>query len=120
MSNDNKLNIVSDTSREQSRIDTIAKLKSEGKCIWDMAWIGFCGENPHRGYGRQGPAGNGIVVSGTDYCKMHTVPCIGKHGGCTNVATYECDVAGSLVCGAPLCNECTQSHTDRHYRRMIG
>lgn len=67
------------------------------KCKYDRGWAGSCES-------KAGPSG---------FCSDHKdVKC----KVCGKQATCECPVASSLVCGAPLCDDCgpvCPRHTDR-------
>lgn len=67
------------------------------KCTYSLAWIGPCGKDCH---GR--------------FCKKHSAErCV----SCGDQATGECPSTGSLVCGAPLCNNC--AHDASGHRRVV-
>ena len=58
-------------------------------CKFDKPWEGRCGST---------------VVEGHDSCSEHyQLLCC----ECRYPATQGCDNAGSLICGAPLCDQCT-------------
>ena len=64
------------------RADTKREIKNRNLCGFDKAWIGHC-LNPKP-------------------CAEHdSVRC----WKCSAPATYQCDIAVSLVCGAPCCDE---------------
>lgn len=74
-------------SDEKIRYD-IAKLIAVHKCIYDRAWVGYCGNQ---------------VEPNNVYCNDH------KHLRCTvcgENATKECSETYGLVCGRPLCDTC--------------
>lgn len=55
-------------------------------CKYVLAWIGKCG-----------------AECDGDFCKKHQgIKC----SSCGGQATGECEDAGSLVCGSPLCDDC--------------
>lgn len=60
------------------------------KCKFDLAW--------------RGPCNRECVGS---YCKEHIMKCTMCN---KEQATHECDFAGSLVCGRPLCKKCRCNH----------
>lgn len=56
------------------------------ECRFGLAWIGQCGK-----------------TAKGKYCEEHSKErCV----VCKKQATHQCDAAGSLVCGAPLCENC--------------
>jgi hypothetical protein len=58
------------------------------QCDFIKAWIGRCSK---------------LSVKGEDYCSEHLpLRCV----SCGAKADHNCDVAGSLVCGANLCPNC--------------
>jgi hypothetical protein len=58
------------------------------KCRFVKEWVGTCTED---------------VIEGSDYCEEHSkLKCV----SCGAQATQGCSETGSMVCGAPLCNEC--------------
>ena len=61
------------------------------KCPFIIAWQGQCGK------------------PGNPYCKDHKDK---KCSYCGKQATRECCFASSLVCGRPLCEECSCNHDD--------
>jgi hypothetical protein len=62
-----------------------------GKCKFNRAWIGGCG-----------------TACVGDYCQKHATA---KCCSCKAQATHDCPESGALVCGAPLCDNCTSIHT---------
>lgn len=57
------------------------------KCEYGLAWIGSCG---------------------VDDCTKHAdIKC----SSCGAPATHECDATFGLVCGSPLCDDCTHELT---------
>ena len=70
------------------------------QCIFGKAWIGKCT----------------MEADESGYCEEHeNVKCC----SCGEKATHECDETGSLVCGAPLCDECTHNtHPEGHNGMM--
>lgn len=57
-------------------------------CVFNKAWIGPCGDE----------------ADASGFCATHRgLKCV----SCKKQATRECDEAGSLVCGYPLCDDCT-------------
>jgi hypothetical protein len=95
---------------ERSEVDNaeIASLRSRGLCIFELVYIGYCGEKGvvtwknGQQIERTAPV---KVVSGTDFCDVH----LGEkcaNGGCGKQAVGQCSSAGSLVCGAPYCRVC--------------
>lgn len=70
-----------------------------GGCVYDVAWVGPCGAP--------------VTVNGL--CEGHaTVRC-----SCGRQAYAECDIAGSLVCGRPVCAQLGRTcvhHGGRHDR----
>ena len=76
-----------------------------GQCDFIRAWVGTC---------------NNPTVEGDAKCPDHSgKTCV----ECGHPAETECDNAGSLVCGAPLCGQCTHlAHyrsTDRWYENHV-
>jgi len=75
-------------SREEETVDD----GTANECRYDEPWQGECGKP---------------TVSGSDFCEEH-------HGRlcrvCKDQATRGCPHAGSLVCGAPLCDDHNHSH----------
>jgi hypothetical protein len=67
-------------------------------CTFSLAWRGPCG----RGAGVVDQLAGVVDDAPRDRCPEHrAVKC-----RCGAPATRECDVAGSLVCGRPLCASC--------------
>lgn len=65
------------------------------QCIWDMAWVGRCGET---------------ALVGKDVCEKHVAQC----RNCNSTATHDCDATvGPLVCGYPLCDDCGHDWDDK-------
>ncbi len=58
------------------------------KCKWIKAWIGQCGNMAH-----------------DTFCEEH----IRKCSSCGTQATHDCEETLGLVCGAPLCDDCTHT-----------
>jgi len=56
------------------------------KCRFDECWVGRC---------------KAEAIEGSDFCPAHT----GQRCWCGAQASRNCDVASSLVCGAPTCDE---------------
>lgn len=71
----------------------------DGKCKFDIAWGGLCGD----------PADE------TGMCEKHRGM---KCRSCGAQATRECSYTGQFVCGAPLCDNCT--HTDGDFSKGLG
>lgn len=66
-------------------------------CEFNMAWIGKCP--------KEGNCGDGLCE---EHSKLKCVIC-GKQ------AYMDCGIAGSLVCGAPICSEiCNRQHQRNH------
>lgn len=63
---------------------------TEFKCNYDRPWQGPC------------PV---VVDDPLARCKDHDKVCV----SCGADATHDCSMASSMVCGAPLCDNCTHS-----------
>lgn len=75
---------------EQEYNQKIEDLESD-KCNWQIAWYGRCNSK--------------VITKG--FCKKHiNLKCC----VCGQDATNECEYAGSLICGAPLCDKCEHTH----------
>lgn len=73
----------------------------ENKCRFDKAWVGKCNE----------PADE------SGYCETHKgIKCV----SCGAQATHECPETGTLVCGAPLCDDCEHTNYTNGTNGGIG
>ena len=72
----------------------LPKKPKKGKCLYFLAWIGYCKKD---------------CDSEVKYCGEHIVV---KCRECGEQATHECPSASSLVCGVPLCRKtrCRKAH----------
>ena len=73
-------------------------------CVFDLAWIGYCGRTD--------------VRSGDRFCSEHTGKvCV----SCGGEAVRECDQTGiQFVCCAPLCGECQHGVPERGKEGMFA
>lgn len=74
-----------------------AKAKEPIGCRFVVAWVGPCGE----------------PITDRGMCKKHAPL---KCAGCGEPATQECPSASSLVCGAPICDQCRHGASGQHCR----
>lgn len=66
------------------------------QCIYSKPWIGRCKNLTHHEL--------------TEYCTEHmSLKCV----SCGMPATHGCTEASSLVCGAPICKDCTHVGPDQ-------
>lgn len=73
------------------------------ECQFDKAWVGYCKEP---------------TLPDQKFCAKHIKE---KCASCGEQATKECPEAGSLVCGAPLCDNCEgYQDTSQNYHGFIG
>jgi hypothetical protein len=71
------------------------------KCIFELAWVGQCE--------------NDAVEN--DYCEEHKdIVCV----SCGKKATKQCPETGQLVCGAPLCDDCSHTTTPEGHNGGVG
>lgn len=78
------------------------KMPESIPCQWDQPWLGKCGK----------PSDNG-------WCSEHEDE---SCASCGDNATHGCGHAMSLVCGAPLCDDCVHSkntHVTKEVERKI-
>ena len=66
-------------------------------CRFIIAWVGPCG----------------APITDRGMCKKHAPL---KCAGCEEPATQECPSASSLVCGAPICDQCQHGASGQHCR----
>jgi hypothetical protein len=84
------------------REEELARLKDQNRCMFDVSWLGFCGDITYEWYKeRYGEH----VGEGHPLCEHHkTITC--SNSGCDNQAVGECDATSQFVCGYPYCAEC--------------
>jgi hypothetical protein len=71
------------------------------QCKFDKAWVGKCGKSADE----------------SDFCEEHKGT---KCCSCGAQATHTCDETGQLVCGAPLCDDCTHNTHPQGHNGGVG
>lgn len=66
------------------------------ECKYNLAWIGFCKE----------------TADESGFCEKHKgIKCV----GCGEQSTRECPETMSLVCGAPICDNCHHTYGEKRH-----
>ena len=106
---------VCDAEMRAKEAADIERLRKNGLCIFNEAWIGFCGEEGNWHYTpdfkeRIHDLPPVKAIPGSVFCEYHSKQTCGNPG-CTNPAVGNCDATSQLVCGVPYCAKC-----GRHFR----
>lgn len=97
----NDTDIYDNDTRDRKK-EEHARLKEEDKCSFDMAYLGYCGDQPERLSWYEERHGNGKGYPLCDHHKKEKC----SNPGCDNQAIGQCDATYQFVCGYAYCAEC--------------